>query len=303
MIDVINRMLLLFILMAAGYIANKTKMLNEEGNRIVSRLVINVTTVATILDSVAGNKIENKSEILVVFILAVFPFVVFPVFSKIAVKLLKVSESRRGAFEAMLVFPNIGFMGIPVISGLYGQEAIFYVSIFMLIFNITFFSYGIAIIGKKSGSNKINFRSMINPGVVSSLMALVVFFFEIKYPVPLAESFEMLGAVTSPLAMMVIGSTIANVPVKEVFKEKKIYIYAAIKLILYPVFTWIVLRNFVPDQTLLGIAVILSGMPTAANVVMACNEYGADSEFVSKGIFFTTLGSMFTIPLLTSLLG
>lgn len=296
-------MLLLFILMAVGYVANKVHVLNDEANKVLSKLVINVTMVATILDSVVGNQIENKSEVIIVFFLAALPFVLFPFISKILIKIMGKAILKKNELETMLVFPNIGFMGIPVISGIYGEEAVFYLSIFMLMFNISFFSYGIATLGKSTRSGKIKIKDMINPGVISAFIAIIIFVFEIQLPVVLVETLDMLGGVTTPLAMIVIGSTIANISVKEVFTEKLIYVYTILRLIIYPFIVWLLIKNFINNEMLLGITVIVSGMPTAANVVMACNEYGGDGEYVSKGIFLSTLGSMFTIPLLVYLLG
>lgn len=301
MYNVLQQMILLFILMAVGYIANKTKIMDDESNKKISKLVINITSPAIVIDSVIGNKIEDKLEVFIVFILAILPFVLFPILSKLMVKIIKVPDKTRGALETMLVFPNMGFMGIPVIGGIYGSDAVFYVSIFMLIFNVAFFSYGIATLSSQSG-NKFNIKNMINPGVVSSLIAIFIFVFEIPFPILLSKSIGIIGDVTTPLAMLVIGSTIATVPMKEVFLEKKIYIVTFIRLIAYPVIIWLLLKNFIGNETLLGVAVLLSGMPVAANVVMACNEYGGDSEFVSKGIFLTSLLSIFTLPLLSILI-
>lgn len=299
---VASRMMLLFLLMAVGYVANKVRILNADGNKVLSKLVINVTMVATILDSVAGNQIKSKSEVIIVFVLATLPFIIFPFMSKIIIKLLGKAVSKKNELEVMLVFPNIGFMGIPVLGGIYGETAVFYISIFMLMFNIFFFTYGIGTLGKSSGMGKINIKNMINPGVISAFLALGIFLFEIQLPTVLAETIDILGGVTTPLVMIVIGSTIADVPIKEVFKEKVIYIYAIIRLLLYPLIIWFLLRNFITNEILLGVAVITAGMPTATNAVMACNEYGGDGEYVSKGIFLTTLGSMFTVPLLAYIL-
>lgn len=299
--NVLQQMIILFILMAVGYIANKTKVMDEESNKKFSKLVINITSPAIVIDSVIGNKIENKLEVLIVFLLAILPFVLFPILSKMMVKLIKVPAQTKGALEIMLVFPNMGFMGIPVIGGIYGSDAVFYVSIFMLIFNVAFFSYGIATLSHHDG-NKFSIKSMVNPGVISAILAIFIFLLEIPIPSILADSIGIIGAVTTPLAMLVIGSTIASVPMKEVFLEKKIYIVTFIRLIAYPIIIWLLLKNFIKNDTLLGVAVLLSGMPIAANVVMACNEYGGDSEFVSKGIFLTSLLSILTIPLLSLLI-
>lgn len=303
MSNVIYQMLLLFMMMTVGYIANKTKIMDAESNKKISRLVINITSPAIVLDSVIGNNIENKVEVILVFVLATIPYIIFPILSKFVVKLLKTPKKREGTLEAMLVFSNMGFMGIPVISGIYGSDAIFYVSIFMLMFNLAFFSYGISILSEKKDNNKVNFRNIVNPGVVVSIIAVFIFIFEIPVPAILAEGVDLIGNVTTPLVMLVIGSTIAPVPIKEVFLEKKLYLITLLRLMVYPVIIWLLLNKFITNQTLLGVTVLLSGMPTAANVVMACNEYGGDAEFVSKGIFFTTLGSLLTIPILTLLIG
>lgn len=298
---VIYQMALLFILISIGYISNKTKILDSEGNKRISKLVMNVTTPATIFTSVIGNHIENKSEVWMVFILAILPFVIFPILSKIAIKVIKIPGDKRTAFEVMLVFPNVGFMGIPVISGLYGKHAVFYVSFFILIFNIAFFTYGVTTL-KKSSNSKIKLREILNPGIISALLAIPIFLFEIPFPKIIVESCNILGGLTTPLAMLIIGSTMASVALKEVFLQTKLYLFAMLRLLIYPIVIWLLLKNFVFNETILAIAVLLSGMPTAASVVMACEEYGNDSSFVSKGIFLSTLGSMFTIPLLTLLL-
>lgn len=301
--NVIYQMMILFLLMMVGFIANKTKVMDADSNKKVSKLVINITSPAIIIYSVVGNPLNNKRELAVIFLIAIIPFTIFPLIAKGILKLLKISQQQKGTFEVMLIYSNMGFMGIPVISGIYGTDAIFYVSIFMLMFNISFFSYGVSTLRGGSASEKISIKRIINPGVVAALTGLIIFLLEIPLPSVLTETLGIIGNVTTPLAMIIVGSTIAEVSVKEVFMDWKIYIYTFLRLLILPIIMWILLRNFIVNETLLGVAVLLMGMPTAANIVMACNEYGGDGDFVSRGIFLTSLGSLLSIPLLVALIG
>lgn len=303
MSNVIHQMMILFLLMLVGFIANKTNVMDTESNKKVSKLVINITSPAIIIYSVAGSALINKSELIVIFLIAISPFVVFPIIAKGITKLFKIPQKQKGTFEVMLIYSNMGFMGIPVISGIYGTDAIFYVSIFMMIFNISFFSYGVSLLRKKDKSEKVSLKRIINPGVVAATTGLIIFLLEIPLPSVLTETLGIVGNVTTPLAMIIVGSTIAEVSIKEVFMDWKIYIYTILRLLILPIVMWLFLRNFIANETLLGVAVLLMGMPTAANILMACNEYGGDGEFVSRGIFLTSVGSLLSIPLLVSLIG
>ncbi|OMD17563.1 AEC family transporter [Paenibacillus odorifer] len=291
---IITQILILFGLMAIGFIANKRGILDESSNRSFSKLIINIAIPATIISSSIGQNMDNKMEAMTVFAVAMAVFIITPIFGRFFVKKLKMNKT----YEIMLVYSNLGFMGIPIISSIYGESAIFYVSIYMMLFNISLFSYGISIIQKDDASRVGIFKNLINPGIISAILGLVIFILDIPVPLPLVKLLATIGSVTTPLAMIVIGSTLAAVSIRDVIKDKTLYQFTFLKIVLIPGVLWFILQFFIHDAMILGIAVILTSLPTAGNVSMLCLEYDGDVELVTKGIFMSTIFSLVTIPVL-----
>lgn len=294
---IFTQMIVLFGLIAVGYLANRTGVMDGDSNKKISRLLVNITIPALILSSAAGHEMEDKTKVLVVLGAAAAMFVVTPLISLVIVRKLKLDNT----YELMLNYSNLGFMGIPIISGIYGSGSVFYVSLFMMVFNISLFSHGVYILqrGREGGGDTL--KNMLNPGIVSSLAAVAVFLFEVPIPAPLLDLLNAVGGITSPLAMIVIGSTMAAVKLSDVIRDKTICFYTILKIAIYPALIWFLFHFFIEDPMVLGIAVVLSGLPTAGNVSMVCSEYNGNLQLVTKGTFLTTLCSVLTIPVWMSI--
>lgn len=289
---ILSQMVVLFGLILVGLVANKTGIMDADSNRKMSKLLVNVTIPALIISSATRHDTEDKSQILLVLLAAAAMFVVIPLISVLIVRRLKLETT----YELMLNYSNLGFMGIPIISGIYGEESVFYVSMFMMVFNVSLFSHGVYILQKGSGQ-RLNLRNMLNPGIVSSLLAVGIFLMDATFPAPLLQLFQSVGGITSPLAMIVIGSTMGTVRLKDVVRDKMIYFYTFLKIALYPAIIWFLFHFFIHDPMVLGIAVVLCGLPTAGNVSMVCSEYNGNLSLATKGTFMTTLFSLVTIPI------
>ena len=112
----------------------------------------------------------------------------------------------------------------------------------------------------------------------------------------------MVAAITTPAALMIIGSSLAELPFREMFSNVKVYLFAICRLLILPLLTYFIFGLFVKDNSLLlGVAVVIAGMPVATNGTMLCLEYGADEKLMAQGTFITTLLSVITIPLLAML--
>ena len=105
-----------------------------------------------------------------------------------------------------------------------------------------------------------------------------------------------------PAALLIVGSSLAELPLRHVLGSPRVYIMAAFRLLVLPIVLFLLLHKVVTDVTVLRIAVILGAMPVAASCTMLCLEYGGDQEFAAQGTFLTTLLSVITIPLLAAAL-
>ncbi|MCC3864167.1 AEC family transporter [Terrisporobacter petrolearius] len=299
---IVNQMLVLFIVMIIGYITNKKNILDVNANKKISSLLLNITAPALILSSVVNrHKAGDPKLVLDIAVLAIILYAILPFLGIVLAKILKVPKEDENLYQFMTIFSNVGFVGFPVIESIFGSEAVFFAAIINLVFNIFCYSYGIYLI---SESNKLSFdiKTLINPGIIVSIIAIIIYITNIEVHLVIKETTSMIGGITTPLAMMLIGSSLGEIPIKEVFLEKRLYPYTFIKQIIMPIIFFLILKPFVTNELILGIIIIVSAMPVATITIMFCNEYEGNINLASKTIFITTLCSVVTIPALVYIL-
>jgi len=302
--SVINQMLVLLLLLLLGIVARKTGVMNPQANKALTRIVIILAQSGMILSSVMN--VEPSLTGLELLALVGISFLTYVIMFLIAVlftRVMRITPDDRGVFQFMTMFGNVGFMGFPVIASLFGDIAVFYASLFNIPFNLLTYSLGIMMISPRSGEKvKINIKQFINAPLVSSFVAVLIFALKIPIPAPVAGATELLGDMVVPAAMLIIGSSLGDMSLKEVFSDWRLYLLAPVKLIAIPVIIWSVLRLFVANPLILGIATVLASMPVATNTTMLCIEYKGNEALASKGVFITTILSVATIPLTVYLL-
>ncbi|MDY2557330.1 MAG: AEC family transporter [Candidatus Faecousia sp.] len=300
-VPVIKQMITLSLLMLTGFFANRFGILGRDAQKWMSKLIINITCPALILSSVTtSQRLENNQMVLIIFGAAIAYYLILPFLAKGCA--LAGPRNRRSEYTCMLIYSNLGFMGIPVANAVLGKEAILYISIFMAIFNISIFSYGIILLGG-TGGGKLQFKKMINPGTVSAVAAVLLYLGSISIPTLLLEPITAMGNTTTPLAMMVIGASLANGKVRDLFTEKSMILFTVLRLLGLPLLAWVVCQILgVQDRLLAGALILISGMPVASNTVMLCTELNRDGDYIAKGLLISTLASVVTIPLISMLL-
>lgn len=326
--SVFIKMIELFLIIMIGYIANKTKVFGRDARASLSKLVINIALPGTILSSVLGqDNLPEASQILSLILIAVLSYVILFASAFFVPKLLRVPSSQKGIYRFMLAFGNVGFIGFPVTEAIFGKQAIFYTSVFNLPFNVFVYSIGIAFLAacgrqeesensknnknnknsmvsensKKSSAGLITWKTFVTPCMISSILAIVLALFHAEAPALISDTCTMIGNITTPAALMIIGSSLADMPIRQMFNNFRIYLFSLVRLILIPLATYVVFGWFIHDRLLLGICVIVSAMPVASNGTMLCLQYHADEELMAQGTFLTTVFSIFTIPLLALL--
>lgn len=288
--EIILSIFLLFAYMAVGFVSHRIGLMDHTSDKYFSTFLLKVSLPATILASAIGQDVENRAEAFYVIGIASALFFILPLMANVYQKITKTSDT----YKLMLTYSNLGFMGMPIMEALYGQIGLFYTSIFMIIFNISVFSYGVSVIQKGAG---FDFKKLLNPGIIAAVTAIIIFVFQVPVPEPLTLLFRGVGSITSPLAMITLGSTIGGVHLASVFKDKSLYVFSLAKLVIWPLIVWFLLQFFIDSKMILGIATILMSLPVASNVTMLSLTYGGDVEVSVKGTCLSTLLSLITIPI------
>ena len=234
--------------------------------------------------------------------ISLFCYVVYFLVGVVFVIVTRTPKKQRKTYIFMLLFGNVGFMGYPVIQAVFGIDAMIYAVIFNVMFNFIVYSIGIMLIGEEK-AGKFNPKLLINTPMVTALIALVWFFTPIPLPEYLNDALNYLGNLTTPLAMIIIGGTIAKMKAKELFNDWRIYVFTVFRLIVMPLAVLAAMNLLHEQQYLIrGTAVVLAATPVATNATMLAIQYDGDVDLVSKGIFFSTVLSVASIPIVAMFL-
>lgn len=287
--EIVLQLSLLFLYIILGVVCNKLKIMDDISDKYMSALLLNITLPASMIASAIGQDTANRIEAFYVLGIASLIFIFVPFLGVLFQKFTKCDD----IYKLMLGYPNLGFMGFPIMTAMYGQLGLFYASLFAIVFNVSVFSYGVSVLQK---GERMAFKKLVNPGIVAAVIAIAIFAFNLPVPAIPAEFLSKVGSVTSPLAMMIIGSTIARVDFGQLFNNKLLYIFTVCKLIIWPAIIWSVLRIFVHNPMILGISTVLMSLPVAGNVSMLSIAYGGNTGEAVKGTGLSTLLSLITIP-------
>ena len=305
-IVLIKAMLVLFIIMCIGYAMRKCGWLDDNAGQVMSSLIVNVTGPALVIASVCSGsaKSGSKMEIIKIFLIGIVLYAVYIVLSIILIKICRLGKSpNANIYELILIFANTGYIGYPVYRVLYGDYGIFAAAILHMPFNILIYTYAVyKMRGNKSQGEKFNFKKLINPGTISSIIAIMIFFMNIKASFVIADTASSLGNVTIPLSMILIGYSLETIPLKDVFKDIQSYIITFLRLIAMPAICFFVAKIFLKDEFLIGLITVSAALPAGSMIVMLATQYKANIKAASIGVFLTTVLSVITIPFMVYLL-
>lgn len=302
---ILEKMVMLFLILAVGFGAGKLGIIDEKANKVLSSMVANIAMPSLVLYSAfMENSTVTKSDAMLGLMLSFAMYLLLMVLAKGVPFLLHTPKKNRGIIEYLTVFSNNGFMGFPVIQAVFGDEALIFAAILSLPVNFLMFSYGTYLMVKSGNGEgrRMNIREFIKPGIVSATLALIFYLLSIKIPNVFVMTLDSVGSMTTPLAMIVLGASLTSVSMKDTFREWRVYIFSLIRLALLPFLVWLILFRFVENWTLLGVLVVTAGMPCATMAVIQANQEEADSKMASGYVFITTLLSVATVPALAYIL-
>ena len=268
-------MLKIIAAMALGFLLYKIHILNDTANKGLSGLIVHATSPCMVFTS----------------IISMDAFLI--------VRIMKIPAASSGVYQAAIIFGNVGFLGLPLAESLFGPVGLFYMAILNIHMNLFVYSYGFFIIARNSSSGfKFSAKTMINAGIISVIIAMIIFFLQIPLPEYITSPISFIGGITSPLAMIVIGSTAAAHSLKTVFSHKKLYILSAIKLLIIPAITYFILKLTLGNGLMTQVITMYIGMPTAALVSMIAIAYDSDAEIAFSATAMMNIFCILTIPLL-----
>ena len=301
-LHIVTQMLMIFGIVLVGLASAKRNLWAGELDRKLSVFILNVSMPALILASVMGKDLEfEASEVLTLSLVAVVNYVILIGMACLIPKIWHVNLSRQGLARFMLAFGNVSFIGYPVCDAVFGPKAVFCASVLNIPFNLLIFTIGVSFINGGKARSAFSPKLVFSPCVVASLIAVVIALMGISVSEPVGQWFHLLGDLTTPCALLIIGSSLSHIPVRDMLGNRFAYAISLLRLIVLPLVVGVVLRLMGVDRFVANVAVVLSAMPIATNGIMMCLQYGKDERVMTQGLFLSTLFSVVTIPLIAYL--
>ena len=287
---VFQKMLMLLVMMSIGFLAGKTRVVSVESNHMLSLLINKITMPCLVVySSVCNAHSMSNRELLILLGIYFVSFVLMIVVARLFRLLVSPERGHAGIYELLLIFPNSAFIGIPVASAIYGESAVFYLSMYNLPFYVALYCYGVNLI-QDTPVRKIDFHQMLSPLMIASLLGVELYLCDVRLPALLTEPMQSVGQISTPGAM------------KGILRNWRLPALTVVKLVIAPVIARPLLGLFVRNAEMLGIVTLTVAMPSGSISSLLAAQYEKDEDLAAEAIFLTTICSVATIPLMVMLL-
>ena len=287
----------LYVMVIIGFICSKTGLYTEKAAKLCTDLLFYIITVAVITESFL--EMEFNADTVRSFLIALICNFCMFFFAILITRFIFRSKTdvNEQVFRYAAIYGNCGYMALPLASAILGSEGVFYCSTGVIAFNVLVFTHGVKIMSKDEYKFSLK-KLILNPGVIGTLIGFPLFISGVSLPTVLAKPVIYLSGMNTPLAMLIFGTYLANTDLKSMFKEKKIYITALIKLLVIPFAVTAVYRLCGLTGAILTSLTITAASPSANNTIMFAAKYDRDTGLASKTVSMVSVISIITLPVL-----
>lgn len=292
------KIIVLFVVMIAGFIAKRAKIVDKNSTKSLSGILANITNPCLIIACLQVPKEDNLiRNAAIVFAMSISIHIFMSVFSGFIFKKTK-DRRDRSVYTYGLTYMNCGFMGYPIVLAMFGEEGLFYGVIYAVGFNILAWTHGVKVMN--SGEGKLDLKKVfLNPSIVATVISIVLYLTNIRLPGVLFEGVDMVGDMTIPLSMMIIGSLLGDQKLTGLLKEVKLMGFSVLKLAVIPLMmlgAGLLLKDIIGLKITL-ICITMCAAPTAATTAVVSEVYDGNSALAAKLVGVTTLFSLVSMPL------
>lgn len=294
-------MVVLFIIVVLGYALCKLGYMCEDFDRKLSSIVVDVTCPLLILSSVMGESLPDRTLILPLLGVGFLTYVLLLVFGFFVPRLIAADRDDQGMIGFALMFANVGFIGYPIVSSIFGAKAVFYAALLNMPNTFFIFTAGVMLVKGEYSVRKLNLKLLFSPAMIAAFVAALLVALDVHTPEIVARPVTMVGNITVPAALMIIGSSMERLPLHDIIGSPKVYVASVVRLGVVPLSLYFLFKVCGVSDIVNEINTVVIAMPVASFGTMFCMKYGRNPALMTEMTFITTVGSIFTIPLITML--
>ena len=294
-------MVILFTIVVLGYVLCKLGYMGDKFDQKLSAIVIDITAPALILSSVMGDELPDRTLIVPLLGVGFLTYILLLVFGFYVPRFISRAHDEQGMIGFALMFANVGFIGYPIVASIFGHEAIFYAALLNVPNTFFIFTAGVMLIKGEYSIRRLNPKVLFGPGLMAAFVAALLVALNVRTPALIARPITMVGNITVPASLMIIGSAMARLPLRDIIGNARVYIVSVLRLVVVPLSIYFFFRVCGVSDIINNINTVVIAMPVASFGTMFCMKYGRSPKLMTELTFVTTVGSIITIPLITLL--
>lgn len=301
---VLNQIGIFLILIIFGILAVKFGILDEHSLGSVSKLVMRMALPAYIfINTAEGATRQGLAESLLVIPLAIALYLMLFLLSLLLEKVFQLKGNRSHVFRAIVMFGNVGFMGIPLVVELYPDTALLYISLFTILDQGLFWTYGVSLTkpvsDQKEKVSLKNLKNLLSPALIAIVGATILVLLDIHLPKLLITTLSKLGASSMPLSLLYIGGMLSMTDVRKVLRCGELYAEIGMKMLVLPLVFFMVMKLLNVPADMAGTMTFLTGLPAINMVAMLSKNNGSDGDYAVCAVMMTTIACLITLPLVS----
>ncbi len=293
------QVLSLFIMIAVGFTLGKTRLMTENATAAVSNIVLYVATPAAILQAFTTEhrSADKTINLALVALFAILTHIIGIFVAKLLIR--NKNADTAAVLRFGVIFSNSGYMSFPLQKALLGDIGIFYGAMYVAVFNIFMWSYGIKLMGK---SGKFSAKvALLSPAVLATGISVVLYLLQLKLPSVVGTAVTALSSLNTPLPMIIIGYYLSTSNLLSAITDKRIYLTGLLRLIAMPAIMLGIMLAFGVRGVPLIACTVAASAPVAAAGTMFSIKFGRDTICSVNQVTLTTLLSIITMPLFVAI--
>ncbi len=298
-LEIAQQVLVLFILISVGFGCGKKGVLTEHASKKMTDIVLYVVTPCVMVSAFQREfSFELLGSVLVAALTAAAIMTASILLTRLVIR--DKNEARKKVLQFAVIFSNCGFMSLPLQKALLGDDGWFFGSIFVAVFNVFCWTYGLV---DMSGDKKqLSIKKLaLNPGIIGVTAAVILFICQLRLPVFILDPVTHLANLNTPLPMLIIGFYLSRADFKKAFTDRGTYLAMLLRLAVIPVAAALIMSLLHLDAKMTIAFTIACSAPTAATTTMFSAKFDRDVELSVSVVTASTLLSIITMPLVVSL--
>lgn len=303
---ILKNMSVIFLMALIGFVLFKKKILEENTNKKLSALVVDICNPALTIACIIEDRISaSHQEIMQAVVISIMIYGILILLGSLLPKILRVEKGQEKFYHMMTVYTNVGFIGLPLARAILDADAMLYVIIFNVLYSLFFYTHGYFIMGRKEekgqAAEKRSRKPEFNMGLISGIAAVLIVWFDVQIPEIIGNVCIYTGDANTFLAMILLGASVASVSLRQLASNKRLYIFLGLRMLLIPIGAAVGLNLLKIDHNMALAFTLMLSMPMASMPLMLAERNGEDTSVLSQGIAISTAVSFATVTLVLGL--